>query len=93
MFLGYALLNLAYYLVDLIGKFISRCSDSVGICGKEKRDGFLGKISVLDNKKEISKESSKEMQELRDGIDDMDSRLRIMERKFQYSILQRNWTK
>ena len=54
MFLGYALLNLAYYLVDLFGKFHTRCFDSVRICGKEKRDGFLSKISVLDNKKEIS---------------------------------------
>lgn len=83
MFLGYALLNLAYYLVDLFGKFIARCCDSVKICAKEKRDGFLSKISIVDNKKKISKEPSKEMQELRDSIDDMNSRLRIMERKFQ----------
>ena len=83
MFLGYALLNLAYYLVDMYGKFITRCTDSARICGKEKRDGLVSKISVLDNEKQISKESLNEIQELRDSIDDVDSRLRIMEGKFQ----------
>ena len=61
MFLGYALLNLAYYLVDLVGKCITRCSGSIRICGKEKRGGLFSKISVLDNDKEISKESSNEI--------------------------------
>ena len=81
MFLGYALLNFAYYIVDLFGTFINRCSKSTSICGNEKRAGLHNKTSILHDKGKTFEESSKEMEEMTKIIDEMDSRLRTMERK------------
>ena len=81
MFLGYALLNFAYYIVDLFGTFINRCSKSTSICGNEKRAGFHNKTSILHDKCEIFEDSSNKIEEMRKSIDGMDSRLRMVEGK------------
>ena len=81
MFLGYTLLNFAYYIVDLFETLITRCSKSTSICGNEKRDGLHNKTSILYGKGKIFEESSKEIEEMRKSIDDMDSRLRTIEGK------------
>ena len=81
MFLGYALLNFAYSIVDLFETFVTRCCKSSNICGNEKRAGFHNKASILHDKGKMFEESSKEMEEMRKSIDSMDSRLRMMEGK------------
>ena len=86
MFLGYTLLNFAYYIVDLFETLITRCSKSTSICGNEKRDGLHNKTSILYGKGKIFEESSKEMEEMRKSIDDMDSRLRMMEGKLHKAL-------
>lgn len=46
MFLGYALLNLAYYIADLFDKLKTRYSESVMCCQDEKKAQLKNKTSV-----------------------------------------------
>ena len=54
MFLGYALLNLAYYIADLFDKFRTRCSASVTCCQDEIQPELKTKTSVPIDKNESS---------------------------------------
>ena len=54
MFLGYAFLNLAYYIADLFDKFRTRCSNSVTCCQDEMQPELKTNTSVPIDKNEFS---------------------------------------